>query len=109
MDKTKTSGKHQISLEKLAKVDLDKVKGLKRSNPIQQLADSDQTAMAVFECLLNNDPEGAMEMIELYLDATNKSKLRNEVALHKSTMYSMFKHRNPTIKTLAKIMHTCSH
>lgn len=109
MDKIKTLKKHQTSLEKLAKVDLDKVRGLKRSNPIKELADPNQTAMAVFECLLNNDPTGAMEMIQLYLDATNKSKLRNEVALHKSTMYSALKHRNPTIKTLAKIMHTCAH
>lgn len=109
MDKIKTSKKHQIYLEKLAKVTLDKVKGLKRSNPLKELSDSNQTAMAVFECLLNNDPEGAMEMIELYLEALNKSKLRREVNLHKSTMYSALKHRNPTMKTLAKIMYTSAH
>jgi DNA-binding phage protein len=109
MDKIKTSKKHQIYLEKLAKADLDKVKGLKRSNPLKELSDSNQTAMAVFECLLNNDAEGAMEMIELYLKAKNKTKLRKEVNLHKSTMYSALKHRNPTMKTLAKIMHSSSH
>jgi DNA-binding phage protein len=109
MDKIKTSKKHQTYLEKLAKADLDKVKGLKRSNPLKELSDSNQTAMAVFECLLNNDPEGAMEMIELYLEAKNKTKLRKEVDLHKSTMYSALKHRNPTMKTLAKIMHASSH
>lgn len=105
MDKTKTLKKHQIYLEKLAKVNLEKVKGLKRANPLKELSDANQTAMAVFECLLNNDPEGAMEMIELYLEACNKSKLRKKVNLHKSTMYSALKHRNPTMKTLAKIMH----
>lgn len=109
MDKKKTSKKHQKYLEKLANTDLDKVKGLKRSNPLNELSDSNQTAMAVFECLLNNDPEGAMEMIELYLEAKNKTKLRKEVNLHKSTMYSALKHRNPTMKTLAKIMHSSSH
>ena len=55
--------------------------------------------MAVFECLLNNDPEGAMEMIEIYLEALNKSKLRREVSLHKSTLYSALKYRNLTMKT----------
>jgi len=109
MDKTKTSRKHQISLEKLAKADLNKVRGLKRSNPLKELCDLDQTAKAVFECLLNNDPEGAMEMIEIYLEAINKSKLRREVDLHKSTLYSALKHRNPTMKTLAKIMYASSH
>lgn len=61
MDKTKISKKHQIYLENLAEKDLRKVKGLKRSDPFKELADPDKTAMAVFECLLNNDPEGAME------------------------------------------------
>jgi DNA-binding phage protein len=109
MDKAKTSKKHQIYLEKLAKADLNKVKGLKKSNPIKELADPEQTAMAVFECLLNNDPDGAMEMIEMYLEARNKSELRREVGLHKSTMYSALKHRNPTMKTLAKIMYASTH
>ena len=87
-------------------MNLAKVKGLKKSNPFEELSDSNQTAMAVFECLLNNDPEGAMEMIEIYLEACNKSKLRKKVNLRKSTMYSALKHRNPTIKTLAKIVHS---
>lgn len=109
MDKTKTSKRHQAYLEKLAKVDLDKTKGLKRSHPLKELADPNQTAMAVFECLLNNDPEGAMEMIEIYLEALNKSKLGRETNLHKSTLYSALKHRNPTMKTLAKIMYAYAH
>lgn len=109
MDKIKTSKKHQTFLGKLAKVNLDKIKGIKRSNPLKKLSDANQIAMAVFECLLNNDPNGAMEMIEIYLEAINKSKLRDEVDLHKSTMYSALKHRNPTIKTLAKIMYTAVH
>lgn len=109
MDKTKTSKKHQIYLEKLSHTDLDKVPGLKRADPIKELTDPNRTAMAVFECLLNNDPQGAMEMIEIYLDALNKAKLRRRTKLSKSTMYSALKHRNPTIKTLAKIMYTYAH
>lgn len=109
MDKTKTSKKHQTYLENLAKVDLNKAKGLKRVNPFKELVDADKTAMAVFEYLLNNDPEGAMEMIEIYLEALNKSKLRKQTRLAKSTLYSALKHKNPTIKTLAKIMYSSVH
>ncbi len=109
MDKIKTSKKRQISLEKLAKADLGKLKNLKRTHPLRELVDPKQTAMALLECLLNNDPEGAMEMIELYLNALNKAKLRKEVDLHKSTMYSALKHRSPTMKTLAKIMYSSAH
>lgn len=54
-------------------------------------------------------------MVQIYLDAQNKTKMRKEVSLHKSTMYSVLKqysalkHRNPNIKTLAKIMYASAH
>ena len=108
MRKKKTK-KHQIYLEKLAKRDLDKVKGLERVHPLEELTDRKQIALAVFECLQNNDPKGAMEMVAIYLDTLSKSKLRKETDLAKSTMYSMLQHRNPTIKTLAKIMYSSTH
>lgn len=92
------------SSESLSKINLDKVKGLKRADPLKELLDVDKTALAVFECLLNNDPEGAMEMVEIYLDAVNKSQMRKKTKLPKSTMYSALRHRNPTIRTLAKII-----
>lgn len=80
-----------------------------RVNPLKELADPNRTALAVFECLLNNDPQGAMEMIEIYLEAVNKANLMRETDLPKSTMYSALKHRNPTMRTLAKIMSSTSH
>lgn len=109
MGKAKTLGKHQTYLENLAKVDLSKVSGIKKANPLKDLTDDSQISLAVFECLLNNDPEGAVEMIEIYLDAINKSDMRRKINLPKSTMYSALKHRNPTIKTLAKIMYASTH
>lgn len=109
MDKIEILKKHQIYLEKLVNVDLESIPGLRRADPLKELIDPHQISMAVFECLLNNDPEGAMEMIEIYLEALNKEKLRKKSNLPKSTMYSAFKHRNPTIKTLAKIMYASTH
>ncbi len=109
MGKAKTSSKHQTYLKNLSKVDLDRVSGLHKAEPLKDLTDDRQISMAVFECLLNNDPEGAMEMIEIYLEAMNKAKMRRKTKLPKSTMYSALKHRNPTIKTLAKIMYSSTH
>lgn len=83
---------------------LEDFEGVERIQPLKELADPDQTAKAVFECLINNDPVGAMETIEMYLHAVNKANLMKETSLPKSTMYSALKHRNPTIRTLAKIM-----
>lgn len=71
MAKIKTSKMRQTSSEKLAKVDLDKVEGLSRSNPLRELIDVKQTALSILECLQNNDPEGAMEMIAIYLTLYN--------------------------------------
>jgi len=68
MGKAKTSSKHQTHLESLAKADLDKVSGIRKADPLKDLTDKQQISMAVFECLLNSDPEGAMEMIEIYLE-----------------------------------------
>lgn len=109
MGKTKTSKKHQRSLGRSKKINLNKIKGLTRTSPLKELANPQQTALAILECLQNNDPEGAMEMITIYLDALNKTRLRQKTKLPKSTMYSALKHRNPTIKTLAKIMHASTH
>ncbi len=109
MGKIKTSKRRQRSLGKSRKVNLNKIKGLTRVSPLKELIDPQQTALAILECLQNNDPEGAMEMISIYLDALNKARLRQKTKLPKSTMYSALKHRNPTIKTLAKIMHASTH
>lgn len=90
-------------------MNLDKIPGVSREKPSEYLTDPNKMALAFIDCLQNNDPEGAMEMIEIYLKAVDKSKLRKETKLHKSTMHSALKHRNPTIKTLAKIMYSHTH
>ena len=81
----------------------------KAHNPDDYLADPNKMALAFLDCLQNNDPEAAMEMIEMYLNAVDRVKLRKETQLHKATVHSALKHRNPTIKTLAKIMYTWTH
>ncbi len=110
MDKTKTLKKRVASSPRQQQdLRLEDFGKVKRMHPTKELADADQTAKAVFECLMNNDPLGAMEMIEIYLEAINKASLMRETKLPKSTMYSSFKHRNPTIRTLAKIMSSVGH
>ncbi len=105
MDKRGISKKRQRSLAKSTKFNFSKIPGLKKANPLQELIDPKKTGLAILECLQNNDPKGVMEMISIYLDALDKAQLRKKSKLSKSTMYSALKHRNPTIKTLAKIMH----
>lgn len=82
---------------------------IKEWNPGIELTDRANIGKAIVECLENNDPEGVMEMISIYLEAVNKSKTTKAVGLHRQTMYSALKHKNPTIKTLAKLMHAYMH
>ncbi len=73
--------------------------------PLTYLKNSKNIGNAILECLENNDPEGVMEVIAIYLEAVNKTKFSHENALSRQTLYSALKHRNPTIKTLAKLVH----
>jgi DNA-binding phage protein len=81
----------------------------KEHNPTEYLTNTDNIGKAILECLENNDPEGVMEVIAIYLEAVNKTKLSTNNLLHRQTVYSALKHRNPTVKTLAKLMHSYAH
>lgn len=69
---------------------------------------TDFIGSAIMECLLNNDPDGIVELLAIYLDEKNKVKLLKEADVSRSTLYQALKHRNPTIKTLAKIVSTAA-
>lgn len=74
-------------------------------DPVGELKDENFIGKAIFECLINNDPEGVMEVIGIYLSALEKNKLVRNAHVPKSTLYHSLKSKNPTIKTLAKIVH----
>lgn len=80
----------------------------KEHNPSDYLTNPENLGKAIVVCLENNDPEGVMEVIATHLEAVNKAKLSENIKIHRQTLYSALKHRNPTIKTLAKIMHEFS-
>ena len=77
---------------------------LKEHDPLEYLLDEDNIARGILECLKNNDPEGVIEIFKIYLDALNKSDFSRSAQVPRSTLYNFFKHKNPTIKTLAKVV-----
>lgn len=81
---------------------------IKKYSPTQELLDETFIAKAVWECLKNNDPEGVVEIIETHLEIVNKVKASQKNELSRSTMYHALKGRNPTIKTLAKMVNCFS-
>lgn len=74
-------------------------------NPTKDLLDEELIAMAVWECLKENDPDGVIEILEAHISAKNKSQLAKEHDLPRTTLYHAFKSKNPTLHTLAKLVH----
>jgi probable addiction module antidote protein len=74
-------------------------------DPLKDLLDEQLIATAVWECLKDNDPDGVIEILEAHLRAKNKSKLAREHDLPRTTFYHAFKSKNPTLQTLAKLVH----
>ncbi|HVX00495.1 MAG TPA: hypothetical protein VHA52_08690 [Candidatus Babeliaceae bacterium] len=74
-------------------------------SPTSNLLDPVFIGRAIVECLQNNDPEGVMEVISAHLNALNKTKAASQAGIARSTLYHSLRGKNPTIKTLAKIMH----
>jgi DNA-binding phage protein len=74
-------------------------------NPNKDLLDEELIARAVWECLKENDPEGVIEILEAHISAKNKSLLVKEHDLPRTTLYHAFKSKNPTLHTLAKLVH----
>ena len=86
---------------------LRKDTGIRESNPREELLNEELIGRAVWECLKEGDSEGVIEVIQIYLEAVNKTQIAKETAMARSTLYHALKSKNPTIKTLAKLVHAC--
>lgn len=125
MDKKKTSIKQKSSLSRKRRLaqkgnkmtrkkqatefSIKKEANLQEYDPVKNLLDINKMGAAIMQCFIENDTEGVLEIIENYLYAINKTQFFKEANLPRSTVYNFFKRRNPTIKTLAKIMHASAH
>jgi DNA-binding phage protein len=107
MGKARTLSRRKKSSENTPKLRLKKGVKLSKHDPFKALLDEKLIAQAFWECLKENDPEGAMEVISAHLNALNKVHLAKEAEMPRSTLYHSLKSKNPTIKTVAKLIH-CS-
>ena len=103
MAKAKTSQKQEKYSGKRLKVRDDA--NLIPYDPVKEILDENFIGKAVMECLSNNDPEGVMEVIGIYLRALEKVRFLEASQVPKSTLYHSLRSKNPTIKTLAKLVH----
>ena len=107
MGKTKTFGRSKKSLRRTPKLRLKKGVKIQRHNPFKTLLNEKLIAQAFWECLKDNDPDGAMEVLNAHLNALNKVVLAKDAEVSRTTIYNSFKNKNPTLRTVAKMIH-CS-
>lgn len=81
--------------------------GIRKSNPRQELLDEELIGRAIWECLKNGDSDGVIEVIKIYIEASNKTEIAKTTSMARSTLYHTLKSKNPTVKTLAKLIHAC--
>lgn len=103
MGKIKTSDTQKESLKNTRK--LKKCVDLEFYRPGDIVLQEGFLSKAIGECLANNDPEGVIEVVRIYLKMLNKKKLIKKSGLKSSTLYKSLKAKNPTLKTLATIVH----
>lgn len=106
MDKKKISKERKVSIANSKKTVINNHKDLEVSkfDPVKNLTDKKFIGSVIMECLTTNDPEGVVDAIECYLNARNMSKLLKKANVPRSTAYRFLNKKNPTIKTLAKIL-----
>lgn len=106
MGKTKTSIRRRKSSINTSKLRLKKGIKLSKHDPFKTLLNEKLIAQAFWECLKENDPEGAMEILNAHLNALNKVQFSKSSEIPRSTVYHSMKSKNPTLRTVAKLVHS---
>jgi DNA-binding phage protein len=108
MNKKKTLTKQEFSLKNALYINIDD-KNFTKFNSEDFFKDHQKVADSLLQCLIDNDTESYMEILESYL-RVNKSQVSQKAKLSRSTVSVAFsKKGNPTLKTVAKIVHEAVH
>ncbi len=105
MDKKKILKERGFSLKSIPETKIKNKKNITEFNPEDGLMDEKKVGVALLECLVENDPESFIEILDSYL-RVNRLQVAKNAKMSRSTVQQAFsKGGNPTLKTLAKIVH----
>lgn len=105
MNKKKTLKNHEFSLNDLQPIKILDESKLHDSNTKEYFKDHTMIGEALLQCLVENDAEAFMEILDSYL-RVNRTQVAENANLPRSTVSLAFsKKGNPTLKTIAKIVH----
>ena len=105
MDKKKISKKRGFYLDDIPVADLKKGVDPESFHPEKVFKDHKKIANILLNCLIDNDTETFLEILDSYL-RVNRRRVAKKARLARSTVQQALSGKgNPTLKTLAKIVH----
>ena len=105
MLKKKTSKKRGFSLEDMPTLQTNKKAKLQKHDSQAFFQDFDKVGTALLESLIENDTEGFIEILDAYLKV-NRAKTAKKAGVSRATVqHTLSKKGNPTLKTIARIVH----
>jgi len=103
MIKKKISKKQKFSLKDIPKYKVDTTKQVE-FKPDELFKNEQDVALALFQCLIENDVEAFKEILDAYLKV-NRRLIAKKANLSRSTVSGLFKKgSNSTLKTIAKVI-----
>lgn len=110
MSKKRISTKRGFSLEDLEEIKWGQA-GKKRARSLPEVdtkssfRDTGLVGKALLKCLIDNDPENYMNVLDSFVEV-NKKRVAEGANIARATVHNAFsKKGNPTLKTIAKIVH----
>jgi DNA-binding phage protein len=107
MHKKKTSQRREFSLQDLPITKM-KMGDSYEWNLKKEFMDHKKIGAALLECLIDNDTETFIEILDSYLRVDQLQVTKKPNVARSKVPLTFFKNRNPTLKTLAKIVHETS-
>lgn len=105
MRKKRTSKKQSFCLSDITINKIKNYEGLSKVNTTEYFKNEDKVARALLQCLIEGDAEAFMEILDAFL-SVNRKRLAQAQNIARSTVQMAFsKKGNPTLKTIAKIVH----
>jgi DNA-binding phage protein len=105
MLKRKISKKRGFSLDDMPTFKVHKKAKLQKHNSKSFFKDFDKVGTALLESLIENDTEAFIEILDAYLQV-NRAQVAKRAKISRSTVqHALSKKGNPTLKTIARIVH----
>ena len=105
MLKRKKSKKRGFSLESMPTLNANKKEKLEKHDSSAFFKDFDKVGTALLESLVQNDTEAFIEILDAYLKV-NRARVAKRAKMSRSTVQqALSKNGNPTLKTIARIVH----